>query len=156
MSELTIRDAAETEAATVVALIHTSFEEYRGVLDPPSGAHDETQETVRAKMEKARFALARLDGIPVGCVMYENQGEWMYLGRLAVLPDRRRRGIGRALIEYVEARAREAGLKRTRLGERLTLTELRASYERQGYRVVERRAHPGYPEPTYAIMEKSL
>ncbi len=156
MNEPSITDATESDVAIIVSLIHRAFEEYRGVLDPPSGAHSETEETVRTKMTKARVGLARLDNTAIGCVFYEREAEWMYLSRLAVLPIYRRRGIGHALIEYVEARMREAGLTRVRLGERLALPHLRAMYEQQGYKIVELGTHPGYAAPTFAIMEKSI
>ncbi len=156
MNGLIITDATESDVATIVSLIHQAFAEYRGLLDPPSGAHSETEETVRTKMTKARVGLARLGDTVVGCVFYEREAEWMYLSRLAVLPAYRQRGIGHALIEYVEARTREAGLKRVRLGERLALPHLRAMYEQQGYKIAELGTHSGYAEPTFAIMEKSI
>jgi len=56
----------------------------------------------------------------------------------------------------VEARAREQGLQRVRLGVRVALPRQRASYERLGYRLVEARSHPGYEQPTYVILEKDL
>ncbi len=80
----------------------------------------------------------------------------MHFSRLAVLPEYRRRGIGRALIEHVESRAQAAGLRRVTLGVRLALPQLRASYEHLGYHLYEMGTHPGYREPTFAVLEKQL
>jgi ribosomal protein S18 acetylase RimI-like enzyme len=92
----------------------------------------------------------------VGCVFYEQREDYVYLGRLAVLPTYRRRGIAHTLIGYVEERARSAGLARVRLGVRTALPQMRASYERMGYRLIEERAHPGYEQPTYVILERDV
>ena len=77
-----------------------------------------------------------MGGTPAGCVLYEVNPDHVYLFRLAVLPAHRRQGLGRALVESVEARARERGLRRVRLGVRVALPGQRASYERLGYRFV--------------------
>src|SRR5262249_57889680 len=91
-----------------------------------------------------------------GCVFYHANADHFYLFRLALLPAYRRRGLGQALIEYAEARARASHLPSVRLGVRVPLAGQRAYYERLGYRPVESVAHPGFPEPTYLIMEKDL
>jgi hypothetical protein len=44
MQRASLSEATEADAATAVTLLRTAFEEYRGVLDPPSGAHAETEE----------------------------------------------------------------------------------------------------------------
>jgi ribosomal protein S18 acetylase RimI-like enzyme len=154
--DLEIRDAADREAETVHSILLAAFEEYLGWLDPPSGAHGETLESVERKMAAGGAALAFLAGTPAGCVFFALQERRLYLYRLAVLPEFRRRGLGRALIEFVEARARALGLARVRLGVRLALDAQRAYYERLGYRTVEYRCHDGYRLPTYVFMEKVL
>ncbi len=154
--DLIITEAAEVDAAIITRLLLTAFEEYRGVLDPPSGAHDETEDKVREKMKTAHVVMARCSEVPAGCVFYEPDEDGLYLSRLAVLPEYRRHGIGRALIEYVESRARDLGLQRVRLAVRLALPQLRALYERLGYQPYALGTHPDYHEPTYVILEKQL
>jgi predicted N-acetyltransferase YhbS len=153
---LLLREATDDDVPTIVALIHAAFKEYDGAIDPPSGAHKESAEKIRQKLATDRAVLAHEDGRAVACVLYRDEGDHMYFGRLAVLPEYRNRGIAGALIDYVEARARERGLPRVRLGVRLALPRLRARYERQGYRLIEERRHEGYAETTYLIMEKVL
>jgi GNAT superfamily N-acetyltransferase len=156
MSDLRLRETTDADLPTLVALIHAAFEEYRGRLDPPSGAHRETLESVRDKLRTGRALLALVDGEPAGGVFYHRENDHVYLGRLAVLPQHRRRGVGRALVMYVEAWARSLDVPRTRLGVRVQLPANRAYFERLGYRVFRHEAHEGYSEPTYLLLEKDL
>ena len=68
IGQMTIREATVEDAAILLRLIAAAFEEYVGVLDPPSGA-----------------------------------------GRLSVLPRFRNQGIGHALLDDVERRAKDGG-----------------------------------------------
>jgi ribosomal protein S18 acetylase RimI-like enzyme len=156
VEDWTLREATGADAPAIVAVVHAAFAEYRDKLDPPSSAHNETVETIRAKLAAGRALLAAAAGAPVGCVFYEPEEDHVYLYRLAVVPAYRRRGLGQALIARVEGRARELRLPRIRLGVRSALARQQAYYQRLGYRPVEARAHPGYAEPTYLILEKTL
>lgn len=156
IGELILYEAGPDDASAVVELLHAAFREYFGVLDPPSSVHAETVESVREKLKTVHWVLAERQGTRVGCVMYENRGEYIYLGRLSVPPAFRGRGIGSALLDCVEARAIAEGVTRVRLGVRLVLKENRAMYERRGYRVIGYETHAGYAEPTYVTCEKIL
>ena len=153
---MVLREATAADIATLVTLVHTAFEEYRGRLDPPSGAHKETPETLRQALERGGAALALVNDQAVGCIFYHQEGEHMYLGRLSVLRPFRRHGVGQALTEYVERCSRALGIPRVQLGVRLALPQLQAYYERLGYRVVRYEAHKGYTAPTSVVMEKDL
>ena len=156
MRELILCEATDADVPTIVRLIHCAFEEYRGKLDPLSGAHAETDAKIRDKMSTGRVVLASLRGAPIGCVSYEQAMDHLSFSRLAVLPAYRRRGIGRALIAYVEDQARALNVEKMRLGVRIVLAPLRAYYERLGYCQIDCRAHDGYAVPTYVILEKRI
>jgi GNAT superfamily N-acetyltransferase len=156
MSSLTLREATADEALAIVAVLRDAFEEYRGRLDPPSGAHAETVEKIHDAMRGARVVLALEGGAIAGCVFYAPVNQHVDLFRLGVLPAYRRRGVGQALISYVEAQALVLGFGRVRLGVRVALPDNRAYYERLGYRFVEARSHAGYARPTFVILEKVL
>lgn len=184
MITVTLHEATDADLPTALAILHVAFEEYRTMLDPPSGVHAETVERLREKTQNGRIVLASAQtnveeqnlsngdpvsehnsvvsrrssvvGSVVGCVFYERRDGYIYLGRLAILPAYRGRGIAHMLIGYVEERARNAGLARVRLGVRTALPHMRVSYERMGYRLVEELAHPGYERPTYVILEKNV
>ena len=153
-TSIAIREATVADIPTLVMLVRTAFEDYRGRLDPPSGAHNETPETGCQALHTGWAALACVHDEAVGCVFYEQEGEHMYLGRLSVLRPFRQHGIGQALMEYVEQRTRDLGLPRVQIGVRSALPHLQAYYERLGYHVVRYESHAGYTVPTYVVMEK--
>jgi ribosomal protein S18 acetylase RimI-like enzyme len=154
VSDWLLREAVEADAEAVAAVIRAAFEEYRGRLDPPSGALAETADTVRAKMRTAQAVLALAGELPVGCVLLRPEEGRLYLFRLAVLPAFRGRGLGRALLAHAEGRARALRLPRVRLGVRAALGRQIAFYEGLGYRQVGAEAHPGYAGPTYLLLER--
>jgi predicted N-acetyltransferase YhbS len=156
MNEIHLRQADAQDAETIAQILHAAFAEYRDVLNPPSGVHKESADTVRAKMQSGHWLLAECDGRAVGCVFYEPRDGFMYLGRLGVLPHMRGRRIASALMDQVEARARAAGFSRVRLGVRVVLPAMRAAYERRGYAFVEAHTHEGFDAPTYVMLEKQL
>ena len=153
---IVLREATIGDVPTLLALVHAAFEQYRDRLDPPSGAHHETEATLRGALHAGGAVLACVDGEAVGCVLYHREQEHVYVGRLSVVPAFRRRGVGQALTDDIERRARGMGVARVQLGVRTALPRLRAYYERCGYRVVREERHVGYETPTYVVMEKNL
>ena len=153
---MVLREATYDDIPTLVSLIHTAFEEYRGRLEPPSGAHRETAQSIGIYLQQGRAVLALLNDRAVGCVCYHQEGEHVYFGRLSVLPAFRQHGVGRALVTYVEQQAKALGAQRVQLGMRIALPHLQAYYARLGYRVVRYEAHAGYTEPTSVVMEKQV
>lgn len=161
-----IRPITDADLLEVAALLRKAFEEYRGLLNPPSGAHEESAEQLRLVLKDSRALIAVVknpsidanapnDRI-VGCVFYQFLFDHVYLFRLAVLPGYRCRGIGHALIQQVEDITRYADIHLIQLGVRTQLPENQAFYEKLGYKVLRYEAHKAYPEPTVAILQKSL
>lgn len=155
-SALTIREATEADFPAALAVMHAAFAEFEQQLDPPSGVHRETVASLRTRMGAGGLLLAEQDGQLIGMVLYRPEEDQLYLGRLAVLPAFRQRGIGSLLIAAVEQRACTLGLARVGLAVRVALADQRASYERRGYRVISIHAHAGYDQPTFVKMQKTL
>jgi ribosomal protein S18 acetylase RimI-like enzyme len=151
-----LRQATEDDLPAALDVLRAAFEEYRAWLDPPSGVHRETVESLREYLGRGQITLALLGSQVVGCVLYHAEEDHMYFGRLSVLPAYRNRGIARLLIDQVETCARDLGLRRVRLSVRVAQPGNRAYYERIGYRFLEARAHSGYAQPTYVVLEKAL
>lgn len=79
----------------------------------------------------AEFLLAKEGDVPVGTVRLVDQGAGVgLLGRMAVLPEGRGKGVGGALVRAVGDLAGEMGLKRIELHAQ---THALGFYERLGY-----------------------
>ncbi len=88
-------------------------------------------EEVDGKDGEARHVLARLNGRAIGCARVLSYGSTVKIGRVCVLSDGRRRGIGAALIEGCHAIGQDWGATRAILGAQLTALSF---YEQLGYR----------------------
>jgi predicted N-acetyltransferase YhbS len=156
MDSIVVRSVTQVDAPLILGIVQQSFEEYQGILDPPSGAHRETVDTVRGKIAEGGAFLALIGDEPAGCVVYEPEENALYLGRLAVLPAYRKHGVGRTLVKAVENRARELHQPKVTLGVRVQLPRNRAFFESLGYQVVHYNSHEGHSEPTFMTLEKPL
>jgi predicted N-acetyltransferase YhbS len=148
--------AVPEESAAVAALIQAAFEEYRGRLNPESGALRETAETIATAFADHAVIVAEAGGMFVGCVLATRQGENLYLGRISVHPDQRRHGIASRLLEEAERHARATGAQALILGVRIALPGNFRFFAAHGFREVGREAHPGFDHPTSINMEKRL
>jgi predicted N-acetyltransferase YhbS len=152
MNGMVIREASAEEPPAILAVMQVAYTEYQGVLDPPSGVHRETLRSLREQLAASHILAARVENALVGCVLYRAESDHLCLGRLAVRPEFRNRGLGAALVNFVEDRARELSVHRVRLGVRFVLRDLRSWYERLGYAVVAEGMHEGYDRPTFVIV----
>jgi ribosomal protein S18 acetylase RimI-like enzyme len=152
---LLIRPARADEAGAIVALLHRAFGQYRGKLQPESGALSESVDTISSVMSVGAILVAVRDGI-VGCVAVQRKADFAYAGRLAVDPGARGTGVGRALMAEAEAMARLMGTGRLRVDVRLALRENRAFFRTLGFVEGAYRCHPGFSRPTYVELEKML
>jgi len=157
MSQSTVlREATDADIPALLTVVRDAFAEYRDRLDPPSGAHKETAESLRTNLQTGSAVAACVDNAIVGCVFYSPRDKYLYVGRLSVLPAFRRSGIGKALMVYAEQRAADFGFQRVQIGVRIALPQLRAYYEGLGYVYVRHQTHPGYSTPTSVVMEKHI
>jgi predicted GNAT family N-acyltransferase len=114
-----VRDAAEVRAA--LDLRHEVFVvEQRVPVEEEYDAHDDT----------ALHLVGVEDGRIVATARVVMDGETAKLGRVAVAPEARRRGIASRLIALGEAEARDRGAHRVALAAQ---TGALALYERAGY-----------------------
>jgi GNAT superfamily N-acetyltransferase len=80
------------------------------------------------------FVVARLGGRPLGCgALKRKDGGVGEVKRMWVSSDLRGRGVGRRILEALEAHARAFGLCTLRLETNRTLAEAQALYRGQGY-----------------------
>ena len=150
-----IRAMAVADAEGVAALIRDAFSRLPMAIDPPSSALRETEASVAAHLGTGGGAIVDEVGL-VACILWEERDGALYLGRLAVAPGWRGRGIAERLVEAAADEARRRSLPRLRLGVRLALEGNRRLFARLGFVEVGLRSHEGYTAPTSVDMERSL
>ncbi len=105
---------------------------HHAALYPATSNHPVYLERLTAP--DARFWVARLDGMPVGCAAliwgFDRQGE---IKRMDVVPAARGTGVGNALLNAVEDGARFERLRVLRLETGAKNTESLELYRRRGY-----------------------
>ena len=149
-----IRPAMAADVSAIVKTLQRAFAEYDGRLDPQPGALRETGATLRSRVMPHGAAVAVVGGQVVGCVLFEHRGTEIYLGRLAVVPERRGRGLARRLVDHVEHESRAIGATAVTLNVRVALPENITLFLRLGYHEVGRLAHRGFSDPTFLVMMK--
>jgi N-acetylglutamate synthase-like GNAT family acetyltransferase len=106
-----------------------------------------TADWIRKDMERSvtYFAIENKNHV-VGCVAYEQaNSEVCYLERLAVLPNHRRRGFGKALVERVVSEAKHLGVNYVTIGIIAEHTELKDWYKGMGFVEGESKRFPDLP-----------
>lgn len=136
-----ITHATPEQAPLVHRIMLEAFAEYKGVLDPPSGAHAETVEDVLRVMAQGGALIAWEGDEAIGSLRYRFDSDSLYVGRVSVLPAYRGRGIATAMMREVEPIACARGYSAIHIGARLVLQSNIAFYERLGYQVIATRMH---------------
>jgi len=112
-----IREAAVSDAATVVGFIH-ALAAYERLSHECVATEGAIRETLFGERPAAEVILAELEGRPVGMALYfQNYSTFLarpgiYLEDLFVLPEFRGRGFGRALLLHVGRLAKARGCGR--------------------------------------------
>lgn len=134
------RKADESDSRTVANLIRRSFQTVAdefGLMRENCPRHPSncTEERIAADLERGvTYFLLEKAGEPVGCVAAEIPSPGLcYLERLSVLPEHRRLGFGKILVDRVVSMAGEHGARTISIGIIADQTELRDWYRRLGF-----------------------
>lgn len=149
-------DASFDRFEELLALIRRSFAYMDGRIDPPSSMHRLTIDSLKEKVLAEIVFLACDGGRIVGCVFCRQEARCLYLGKLAVLPERQGSGIGRSLLAAVEREAMARSLAALRLETRIELTENHARFRALGFEKTAENRHPGFDRTTSIEMTKHL
>jgi len=138
--------------------LHAFTQAVFGVLDidPPSSVLKETAADFAARLRDETAFIVEAEAQLVGSVFCATKGDALHVGRLAVAPAWRRRGVASALVEAAKAEARRRGLARITLGARIALPGNVALFSRHGFAIVSETCHPGFTRPTSYDMELRL
>lgn len=144
----------DTSLRDVLTLIQTAFAYMDGVVDPPSSVHRLTLDHLRAQCTSGEVWSL---GAPVhACVLLTPKPDALYIGKLAVAPSHRGRGLARELINLAQTRATGLGLPRLELKSRIELSQNHAVFTALGFHEARRTTHPGYIRPTSILFYKDL
>ncbi|MER5213391.1 GNAT family N-acetyltransferase [Streptomyces sp. NPDC002838] len=144
MTSEEIRPATAADVPAVKAVTDAAYHHYIeriGVVPVPMEAD-----------HAANVAAGRVfvTGDPVaGLVVIEAYDDHLFLDSIAVHPDAHGRGVGRRLLEFVDARACALGLHEVRLYTNVKMWENRKLYPKFGYELVERRVSGPYDRLHY-------
>jgi GNAT superfamily N-acetyltransferase len=141
-----IKLARSDEAELIHKIIQSAFAEYKGKLPVPPGALYETVNEARRAIEEGRVVLAWDGDTAIGTARYELRPDCLYVGRVAVLPSHQRRGVGAALMAYMERLAPTLGRTTIRLGTRQSMRSNLSFYKRLGYHVSSTERHSRGPD----------
>lgn len=138
--------------------IHAFTQTIFGALDiePPSSVLRESEADFAVRLTKETCFIVERSGELIGSVFCALDGDALYVGRLAVAPVYRRRGIANALIEAAKTEALRRGARRITLGTRIAMPGNLALFRRHGFTVVRETCHPGFATPTSYDMELPL
>jgi ribosomal protein S18 acetylase RimI-like enzyme len=152
--ECRIVPATLDDAELMRQIMQAAFAEYAGVLRPESGAHTESTEAVRQTLARGGGVLAWIGTEAAGAARYEPRGRFLYIGRVAVLPAYRGRGIASAMMLYLEGVARELGLPAVQVGVRMSLPSNLALYQGLGYELIDVQPHPRGPDRVGTLVKR--
>jgi len=146
-----IARAQVEDAALVHRIMQEAFAEYRGVLDPPSSAHDETVHDVAQAIQRGGALLVWDGASPVASARFDPRTDHLYVGRVAVLPEHRRGGIAAAIMRRMADIARDFGLPMVQVEVRDSLPSNVGLYARLGFEIVAVQPHPRGPDKTITM-----
>ncbi|MBI5670262.1 MAG: GNAT family N-acetyltransferase [Chloroflexi bacterium] len=152
--DLRITLATLDDAPLVYHIMREAFAEYKNVLQPPSGANRETVDDVTAAMQQGGALLAWVGEMPVASARFRVDPDALYVGRVAVLPAYRERGIAKAVMWRMEDIARQSGRNMLRVGVRMSLPGNLALYRSLGYTTIEVSDHPKGPDRIATLIKR--
>ena len=125
-----LRAATAADVERITTLVDAAYGHYVERIGTRPKPMRENYAQVVAERE---VTVAILDGELAGVVVFGPDEEGLLIDNVAVDPGRQGTGVGRALLEHAEARAREAGYDSVYLYTHELMSENRALYARIGY-----------------------
>jgi N-acetylglutamate synthase-like GNAT family acetyltransferase len=127
-----------------------------GRIDPPSSLLRMDARQLEEKSRDEVLILALEDGRLIGCAFADLRDDCVYVGKLAVDAEIRRRGVAREIMAAAEALARENARACVELETRIELVENHRTFEALGFVKVGDYSHPGFDRPTSIRMRKPV
>jgi ribosomal protein S18 acetylase RimI-like enzyme len=148
---VSVRLAALDEAPLVRSIMRQAFAEHAGALPVESGAHAETLEDVVAAMRAGGAVLAFVGDEAIASARFKPVPGGLYVGRVAVLPAHRRRGVASTMMRFLEDVAAGLGRAAIHIEVRDSLPANVGLYQSLGYELVSIEPHPRGPDRVWAM-----
>jgi len=136
-----IKEADQELSSVITDIIRQSFKDVAlkfslNKENCPTHPSNCTTEWIRNDFRKGeRYFVLFKDESPCGCIGLEKgKSEVCYLERLSVLPEYRKNGLGKRLMDHFEKRAREENYRRIEIGVIKNHEELVNWYKRIGFK----------------------
>ena len=141
-NKVNIRNARPDEFDEVARLLVAAYQQYESHMPPESwNWYRKDMKDVRSRLPDSELIIAEFNNHMAGTVTLYPQGTnngwpegWAGIRLLAVHPDYRGHGIGRALMNECIRRSRERGIKTIGLHTTKLMKIAREMYERMGFK----------------------
>ena len=147
-----IRTCTQVDIGVLVNTIRSSFKDVAerfGLTQENAPRHPSncTEDWIQKDIDRGvSYFVIENEGSPVGCIALElANSNICYLERLAVLPNYRRQGFGKALVVHVLSKAKLLGAHRISIGIIAEQTALKNWYKRMGFVEGESKEFPLLP-----------
>ncbi len=135
-----IRRGEASDQAAIESIVQRAY----GVYVPRIGLRPGPMEDDYAERIERGVVWIAEEGTTVGLIVLVEQDGALLIENVAVDPDSQGEGIGGALLDFAEDRARAAGLDTVSLYTHEKMSENLAIYVHRGYIETERRAQSGF------------
>lgn len=139
------------EAPLVRSIMRQAFAEYAGALPVESGALVESLADVVAAIREGGAVLACVGDAAIASARFKPVPGGLYVGRVAVLPAHRRRGVASTLMRFLEDVASGQGHTAILIEVRDSLPGNVGLYQSLGYEVVSIDPHPRGPDRVWSM-----
>jgi ribosomal protein S18 acetylase RimI-like enzyme len=152
-----LREASVEEIPIVFRTMQLAFSEYKDRLFPPSGALTETISHTETIFARGGGAVIAWDGdMAVGSARYEFHEDYIYIGRVSVVPSYRGRGISKSMLNKIEGIAITKGIGDARVEVRLSIPDNIMLYKKLNYQPIEQIYYTEGTDSWYVMSKKLL
>ena len=141
MTPPTPRLATQADLQAVQAIVRDAYTPYVARIGRPPGP---MLDDYQAQIAASRVHVLEHDGVIKGILVLIPGLGAMLLDNIAVVPTARGAGLGRALLQFAERAAHQAGYRHIRLYTHESMTENIALYGRIGYAETHRIEENGF------------
>lgn len=151
-----LTDPEQVDWPAVHRLLLNAYAYMSPRIDPPSSLHRMSVADLQIKAQSETLLLAKKASDVVGCMFCRNEGEWLYVGKVAVAELNQGQGIGRCLFDCAFQLARSNKQKGLELESRVELIENHSTFAKLGFVKVGEDSHAGYDRPTSIRMRAAF